>query len=78
MIVDSSIIVAILKGEPEAERFGSVAAAIPAPVMSAGNYLEASIVIDRDRDAFLSAQLDALINELEIEIVQCSDGMPAR
>ena len=69
MIVDSSIIVAILRGEPEAERFGAVVAADPDPVLSAGNYLEASIVIDKDRDAVLSAQLDALLNELEIEIV---------
>ena len=69
MIVDSSIIVAILRGEPEAERFGAVVAANSDPVISAGNYLEASIVIDKDRDAVLSAKLDALLNELEIEIV---------
>ena len=69
MIVDSSIIVAILRGEPEAERFGAVVAANSDPVISAGNYLETSIVIDKDRDAVLSAKLDALLNELEIEIV---------
>ena len=68
MIVDSSIIVAILKGEPEAEQFGAVIAANPDPAISAGNYLETSIVIDKDRDAILSAQLDALLGELEIEI----------
>lgn len=69
MIVDSSAVVAILRGEPEAEAFGKVLIASPDPVMSAGNYLEASIVIDRDRDAVLSAKLDALISELEMEIV---------
>ena len=68
MIVDSSIIVAILRGEPEAEQFGAAIAADAEPAISAGNYLEASIVIDKDRDAILSAQLDALLNELEIEI----------
>ncbi len=69
MIVDSSIIVAILRGEPDAEQFGALIAAKPDPVISAGNYLETSIVIDKDRDAVLSAKLDALLNELEIEIV---------
>lgn len=69
MIVDSSVLVSILRGEPEAEAFGAAITANPEPVMSAGNYLETSIVIDKDRDAVLSAQLDALINELEIEIV---------
>ncbi len=68
MIVDSSIVVAILRGEPDAERFGAAIAANRDPVISAGNYLETSIVIDRDRDPVLSAQLDALIDELEIGI----------
>ena len=68
MIVDSSALVAMLRGEPEGVQFGAQISRDSDPVMSAGNYLEASIVIDRDRDAILSANLDALLKELKIEI----------
>ena len=69
MIVDSSVLVAMLWGEPEAEAFGKAIAAERYPVMSAANYLETGIVIDRDRNPVLSAKLDAVIAELGIEIV---------
>jgi len=69
MIVDSSALVAMLRGEPEGSGFNDAIAHDGDPVISAGNYLEASIVIDRDRDAVLSANLDALLSTLEIEIV---------
>ena len=69
MIVDSSVVVAMLKDEPEARRFAELIAGQSQPMMSAGNYLEASIVIDKDRNAVVSAKLDALISELAIEIV---------
>ena len=69
MIVDSSALVAMLRGEPEGAGFNDAVAHDGDPVISAGNYLEASIVIDRDRDAVLSANLDALLSALEIEIV---------
>ena len=69
MIVDSSALVAMLRGEPEGAGFNYAVAHDGDPVISAGNYLEASIVIDRDRDAVLSANLDALLSALEIEIV---------
>lgn len=69
MIVDSSVLVAMLRGEPEAEAFGKAIAAERFPVMSAANYLEAGIVIDRDRNPVLSAKLDAVMAELGIELV---------
>lgn len=69
MIVDSSAVVAMLRGEPEGAQFGDEISCDSDPVISAGNYLEASIVIDRDRDATQSANLDALLKELRIEIV---------
>ena len=69
MIVDSSAVVAMLRGEPEGAQFGAQISSDNDPVISAGNYLEASIVIDRDRDATQSANLDALLKELKIEIV---------
>ena len=69
MIVDSSVLVAMLWCEPEGEAFAETLSAEPAPVLSAANYLEAGIVIDRDRDAALGAKLDAVIAELGIEVV---------
>ena len=69
MIVDSSVLVAMLWREAEGEGFGRAIAAERSPVMSAANYLEAGIVIDRDRNPALSAKLDAIIAELAIEIV---------
>lgn len=68
MIIDSSVIVAILRREPEADDFNAVIASDYEPVMSAGNYLETGIVIDADRDVILSHQVDMLIAELAIEI----------
>jgi ribonuclease VapC len=72
MIVDSSALVAMLWREPEGEAFGKVIAAERSPKVSAANYLEAGIVIDRDRKPALSAKLDAVIAELAIEIVPVS------
>ena len=69
MIVHSSALVAMLWCEPEGEALAEVLTADQNPVVSAANYLEAGIVIDRDRDAALSATLDAVIAELGIEIV---------
>jgi ribonuclease VapC len=68
MIVDSSALVAMLWREPEGEAFAKTIAAERSPSMSAANYLEAGIVIDRDRNPALSAKLDAVISELAIEI----------
>ena len=68
MIVDSSAIVAIVWVEPEAEDFVTAIVGSGDATMSAGNYLETSIVIDRDRDPALSARLDATLDKLEIAI----------
>ena len=68
MIVDSSAIVAIVWAESDAEQFINAIVGSGDATMSAGNYLETSIVIDRDRDPALSARLDATLDKLGIEI----------
>ena len=80
MIVDSSAIVAILWSEPEAEKFVSAIISDGGASMSAGNYLEAGIVIDRDRNPELSARMDATLNKLDIAIapVTASQAKVAR
>lgn len=74
MIVDTSAIVAILRGEPEAEQFASRMIASGGVAVSAANYLESGIVIDRERDPVASTGLDALIRELAIEIAPVTAG----
>ena len=68
MIVDSSALVAMLWREPEGEAFALAISSERSPKVSAANYLEAGIVIDRERNPALSAKLDAVITELGIEI----------
>ncbi len=68
MIIDSSAIVAIVREEAEAARLAALIAQQSAAAMSAGNYLETSIVIDSARDPALSAGLDALLDRLDITI----------
>ena len=69
MIVDSSAVVAMLRGEPETASFVAAILRSPTSGISAGNYLEAGIVIDGDRDASISARLDRLLTRSNIEVV---------
>jgi ribonuclease VapC len=68
MIVDSSAMVAIVWAEPEAKPFIAAIVGSDRATMSAANYLEASIVIDRDRNPSISARFDSTVHQLEIEI----------
>lgn len=69
MIIDSSAIIAIIRGEAEAGSFLSSIRSQSENVISAGNYLEMGIVIDGEKDAVLSAGLDPLLENLGIAIV---------
>ena len=68
MIVDASALVAIVRDEPEAERFIDLIAGDQRPAMSAATWLEAAIVIDGRRDPVASASVEQLVATLEIEI----------
>jgi ribonuclease VapC len=61
LIVDTSAIVAILRGEPDADRYVEALGRATEPVVSAGTYLETAIVIDANRDPVLSGRLDDLL-----------------
>ncbi|MDE3074228.1 MAG: type II toxin-antitoxin system VapC family toxin, partial [Chloroflexota bacterium] len=71
MIVDTSAIVAILRGETDADVYVQALARASAPRMSAGTYVETAIVVDANRDPVLSGRLDELlaVSQLEIEPV---------
>jgi ribonuclease VapC len=74
VIVDSSALVAILRDEPEAEVFAQALDSAPRCLISAANFLETAIVVDRSRSAIPGRRLDELIRELEIVIEPVSEA----
>ncbi len=76
MIVDSSALIAILVGEPEAEAFAAALVASDVNRISAANYLEAAIVADRraQKDSRIGA-FESLVATARLQIV---DVTPAR
>lgn len=69
MIVDSSVFVAIIRGEPEAEAFVHAIEAAPTVAVSAGTLLETSIVLGEDHQP----ALDRLVDSANAEIVAFDD-----
>jgi ribonuclease VapC len=67
MILDSSVIVAVLRAEPEAREF-SRAISSAACRISAANYLEAAIVIDSSRSAISSRRFDDFFRASRIAV----------
>src|SRR6266550_1129772 len=68
MIVDTSALIAILRDEPEA---ASCAHAIENSVVrrvSAGNFVEAAVIIDASRDPIASRRFDDLLKEAHIAV----------
>ncbi len=81
MIVDTSALVALLRGEEDAPRFARALATRGEPKrISAANYLEAAIVIDASRDAIASRRLDDVMLKanLAIEPVTAEQAHVAR
>lgn len=68
MIIDSSALVAILRTEPETNRFLRAIYAAASRSISAANYLEVGIVIDGVRDPTLSRRVDELLTAMHIRI----------
>lgn len=66
MIVDSSALVAVSLGEPDAEEFREVLEYVDDLKMSAGTFLEAAIVLDRRKPG----SIDRLTHGLDIQIIQ--------
>lgn len=69
MIVDTSALIALLRGEDDAPRFArALASHNEAKRLSAANFLEAAIVIDGSRDAIASRRFDDVISRAGIAI----------
>ncbi|MBF0339655.1 MAG: type II toxin-antitoxin system VapC family toxin [Magnetococcales bacterium] len=69
MIIDSSVLIALLRNEPEAARFAHLLANRSEPCrLSVANDLEPAMVIDSNGDAVASALLDEMITRAAITI----------
>jgi ribonuclease VapC len=68
MILDSSVIVAVLRAEPEARDFSRAIASAAQCRISAANYLEAAVVIDSSRSAISSRRFDDFFRASRIAV----------
>src|SRR5208283_5073435 len=68
MIMDTSAVIAILKEEPEADKFIELVDAAPHCQISAVSYVEAAAVVDRNRDPVMSRQFDDFLRKAGIDI----------
>jgi len=68
MIIDTSALIAIIKGEPEADSMAATMQAADVLRISAGTYFEASIVTDVYRNPRLSARFDEILERTKMVI----------
>ncbi len=68
MIVDSSALLALLRGEPESAIFAQAMESAPIRRISAANLLETAIVVDNARDPMASRRFDELIHEAQLVV----------
>lgn len=68
MIIDTSVLVAVLRGEPDAASYLEVIRTTVPRRISAGTYLELGVVIDGQGDPIASRRLDHLLTRLSIVI----------
>jgi ribonuclease VapC len=66
MILDTSVVIAILRDEPDAKQFAAAIEGAAQRRMSAVNYVEAAAVIDGSRDPIASRRFDELVREAQI------------
>lgn len=80
MIIDSSAIVALLRREREADAMADLIEEASVRRISAVNYVEAAVVIDRWRDALVSRGFDDLLTRTHtiIEAVTPEQALLAR
>jgi ribonuclease VapC len=68
MIVDSSALIAILRGEPEREAMIEAIVEANRRLMSAATWLETAIVVDSRDDPVLSRRYEDLVQALGIQV----------
>ncbi len=80
MIVDTSAIVAIIRGEPDAQVYARLVSEAPVARISAATYVELGVVIDGRQDPVLSSALDRFLEDagLRIEPLTATQATIAR
>jgi ribonuclease VapC len=80
MIIDTSALVAILFGEPEAERYIGIIHRADRVAISVANFVELALVIERQIGPKLARQCDAFFEraQIVIEPVTTQQGFLAR
>ena len=68
MIIDTSVLVAMVKVEPDAEALAAAMTGAAVRRLSAASYVELAAVIDGNRNPVMSGALDALLTKFRIEI----------
>jgi ribonuclease VapC len=68
MMIDTSAMVAVLFGEPEAESIKLAIARDPVRIMSSVTYLELSMVVEARKGIEAAAALETMIADLHIDI----------
>ena len=74
MIIETSAMVALIKDEPEAPTYRRGIEIDDDPKMSAVNYVEAAIVVDRPGHDRFSRLLDSLVESLDISVVPFTEA----
>ncbi|KRE39138.1 ribonuclease [Janibacter sp. Soil728] len=74
MIVDTSVIVCIHEGEPEARQYLDVLLDTDTPRISAGTLLETSVVLDSRQPLRSSRRLDRLVRDLQLQVVPVDEA----
>jgi ribonuclease VapC len=69
VIIDPSVLVAVILREPDARAFARAIRAAPARRLSAPGYVELAAVVDGRRDPVLSGAIDELLGAWRIEVV---------
>jgi ribonuclease VapC len=68
VIIDASVIVALMRREPESATFAHLIETAPIRRISAGTYVELAVVIDGARDPASSGALDPFLVDSQIRI----------
>lgn len=68
MVIDSSALIAIVNGEPEAQLFAKVIAADPIRLMSTASFVETAIVVEARYRQDGARLLDELIEVMQVQL----------
>jgi len=68
VIIDTSAIIAVLRGEPDASTFARAIADATIRRVSAVNFVESAVVIDASKDPIASRRFDEFVKEANISV----------